>query len=224
MKNFIVTALMLFGLTQANAQVFTGTVEVEKANKEGIYTSTNIDEKYIKTSWQTFISKYGKVEAGKSGAYKIQMASMPTLSDAAINLITRVYTQKGRTQVFMAMALSPEEYITGNHAKYPEVEKILNEFLAKANSEEAVRAEEKITEEVTEKHTKVIKTGEKLARGMEDNKKDKERLLKKLEENKLELEKFIIDIDQNKKDALVSLEALNLQKKKLEDTKSKVIK
>ncbi len=224
MKILLVSTLLFLGLVEANAQVFTGTVEVEKANKEGIYTSTNIDEKFIKSSWQTFISKFGKVETGKGGAYKIQMASMPTLSDAAINLITRVYSQKGRTQVFMAMALNPEENITGNHAKYPEVEKILNDFLAKANSEEAVRVEEKNLEDVSDKHAKVTKTGEKLVRGMEDNKKDKERLLKKLEENKLELEKFIIDIDQNKKDGLVSLDILNQQKKKLEDTKLKVVK
>ena len=224
MKKLLIAAMLLTGFQSVNAQVFSGTQEVEKANKEGLYTSVAVDDKYVKQSWQVELAKYGKVESGKSGAYKVNGAIMPTISGDPVMLLSRVTYEKGRSKVFMSIGLGDEVYINATHPKYAAAEKILNDFVEVMTLQEAVRAEEKKMEEVKDKQAKTIKMGDKLVRAIEDNKKDKEKLLKKIEENKAELEKLLTDVEQNKKDQISTADNSNVQMKKVEEAKAKVPK
>jgi hypothetical protein len=224
MKKLLLAAIILTGFQSVNAQVFSGTQEVDKANKEGLYTSVAVDDKYVKQSWQTELAKYGKVEAGRSGAYRVNSAFMPTISGDPLILVSRLTTEKGRTKIFMSIGLGEEVYVGGSHPKYAAAEKILNDFVEVINLQEAVRTEEKVMEDVLEKQKKTIKTGDKLVRAIEDNKRDKEKLLKRIEENRLELEKLLSDVEQNKKDRISMGENVNVQTKKVEEAKAKVPK
>ncbi|PWK24437.1 hypothetical protein LV89_02950 [Arcicella aurantiaca] len=224
MKKLLLAAMLLAGLQSVNAQVFSGTQEVEKANKEGLYTSVAIDDKYVKQAWQAELAKYGKVESGKSGAYKVTGANMPTISGDPVMLVSRISSEKGRTKIFLSLGLGDEAYVGATHPKYASAEKILNDFVEVINLQEGVRVEEKNLEDVKDKQTKVIKTGDKLVRAIEDNKREKEKLLKKIEENKVELEKLLTDVEQNKKDQISAGENTNVQLKKVEEAKAKVPK
>lgn len=224
MKKLLLAVMLLTGLQSVNAQVFSGTQEVEKANKEGLYTSVAIDDKYVKQAWQVELAKYGKVESGKSGAYKVTGANMPTISGDPIMLVSRISSEKGRTKIFLSLGLGDEVYVGATHPKYASAEKILNDFVEVINLQEAVRVEEKNLDDIKDKQSKVIKTGDKLVRSIEENKREKEKLLKKIEENKVELEKLLTDVEQNKKDQISAGENTNVQMKKVEEAKAKVPK
>jgi hypothetical protein len=224
MKKLLLAAILLTGFQSVNAQVFSGTQEIDKANKEGIYTSVAVDDKYVKQAWQVEMAKYGKVESGKGNSYRVNNATMPTISSDPVMLASRITTEKGRTKIFMSVGMGEEVYVGGTHAKYAAAEKILNDFVEVINLQEAVRKEEGVMEDVTDKQKKTIKTGDKLVRAIEDNKKDKEKLLKKIEENRMELEKLLTDVEQNKKDQITMGENVNVQTKKVEEAKSKVPK
>jgi hypothetical protein len=224
MKKLILAAMLLTGFQSVNAQVFSGTQEIEKANKEGLYTSVAVDDKFVKQAWQVEMAKYGKVESGKGNSYRVNNATMPTIGGDPVMLVSRITTEKGRTKIFMSIGMGEEVYIGGTHPKYAAAEKILNDFVEVINLQEGVRTEEKVMEDVTDKQKKTIKTGDKLVRAIEDNKKDKEKLLKKIEENKLELEKLLTDVEQNKKDQITMGENVNAQMKKVEEAKAKVPK
>jgi hypothetical protein len=224
MKKLLLAAILLTGFQSVNAQVFSGTQEIEKANKEGLYTSVAIDDKYVKQAWQVEMAKYGKVESGKGNSYRVNNATMPTIGSDPVMLASRITTEKGRTKIFMSVGLGEEVYVGGTHPKYAAAEKILNDFVEVLNLQEAVRKEESVMEDVTDKQKKTIKAGDKLVRSIEDNKKDKEKLLKKIEENRLELEKLLTDVEQNKKDQISMGENVNAQMKKVEEAKAKVPK
>jgi hypothetical protein len=224
MKKLLLAAILLTGFQSVNAQVFSGTQEIEKANKEGLYTSVAVDEKYVKQAWQVELAKYGKVESGKGTSYRVNNATMPTISGDPVMLASRITTEKGRTKIFMSIGMGEEVYVGGTHPKYAAAEKILNDFVEIINLQEGVRKEEKVMEDVVDKQKKTIKTGDKLVRAIEDNKRDKEKLLKKIEENKAELEKLLTDVEQNKKDQISMGENVNAQTKKVEEAKAKVPK
>lgn len=224
MKKVLLFAILLIGFQSVNAQVFSGTQEIEKANKEGLYTSVAVDEKFVKQAWQVELAKYGKVESGKGTSYRVNNATMPTISGDPVMLASRITSEKGRTKIFMSIGMGEEVYVGGTHPKYAAAEKILNDFVEMINLQEGVRGQEKIMEDVVDKQKKTIKTGDKLVRAIEDNKREKEKLLKKIEENRLELEKLLTDVEQNKKDQISMGENVNVQTKKVEEAKAKVPK
>ena len=224
MKKLFLAAMLLTGFQSVNAQVFSGTQEIEKANKEGLYTSVAVDEKFVKQAWQVELAKYGKVESGKGNSYRVNNATMPTISGDPVMLASRVTSEKGRTKIFMSIGMGEEVYVGGTHPKYAAAEKILNDFVEIINLQEGVRGQEKVMEDVVDKQKKTIKTGDKLVRAIEDNKREKEKLLKKIEENRLELEKLLTDVEQNKKDQITMGESVNVQTKKVEEAKAKVPK
>ncbi len=224
MKKLLLAAMLLTGFQSVHAQVFSGTQEIEKANKEGLYTSVAVDDKYVKQAWQVELAKYGKVESGKGNSYRVNNATMPTIGGDPVMLVSRITTEKGRTKIFMSIGMGEEVYVGGTHPKYAAAEKILNDFVEVINLQEGVRTEEKVMEDVVDKQKKTIKTGDKLVRAIEDNKKEKEKLLKKIDENKAELEKLLTDVEQNKKDQISMGENVNVQTKKVEEAKAKVPK
>jgi hypothetical protein len=65
MKKLLILSILLFIGKSGFSQVFTGTLEVDRANKEGLYTTVSVDEKYVKESWAQELAKYGRVEDGE---------------------------------------------------------------------------------------------------------------------------------------------------------------
>ena len=122
----------------------------------------------------------------------------------------------------MVINLGNEQYVTANSPKYGEAEKILNNFLEKIQLEENVRNADKELADTQDKQNDALKAGEKLARNIEKNKKEKENLERKLVDNKTELEKLLTDIETNKKDQMKAAEETELKKKAVESAKTRV--
>ncbi|MDH4460591.1 MAG: hypothetical protein QE277_04155 [Flectobacillus sp.] len=219
MKNLLFAALLFLGASTVKAQVFSGIQEVEKASKEGLYTSVAVDEKYVKESWAKELAKYGKIETGKGGAYKILSATIPTISPDPVNLVSRVFSDNGRTKIFLSLALGEENIVNGSHPKYAEGERILTTFVNTVTLEENVRTEQKKLESFQDVQKRIARNSDKLVRSIENNKKEKENLLKKIEENRIELEKLLTDVEQIKKDQVKAGDEVNLQLKRLDEAK-----
>lgn len=219
MKNLLTAVLLLVGINAVNAQVFSGIQEVEKASKEGLYTSVAVDEKYVKGSWAKEVAKYGRVETGKGGAYKVLSATLPTISSDPINLTSRIFSDNGRTKIFLSLSISEEVYVTGSHPKYVEAERMLTNFVNTVTLEENVRTEQKKLESFQDVQKRIARNSDKLVRSIENNKKEKETLLRKIEENRIELEKLLTDVEQSKKDQIKSGEEVNLQMKRLDEAR-----
>jgi hypothetical protein len=224
MKKLLLIVCLFISIQASKAQVFSGTLEIEKANKEGLYTTVPIDEKYVKEAWALEIAKYGRVETGRSGVYRITGANILSISDSPILLTSRIFSEKNRTKIFVSFGFGDEVYINGGHPKYAAAEQLLNNFVEQISLQENVRVQEKSMETVSDKQKKIVKTGDKLVRAIEDNKKEKEKLLKKIEENASELEKLLSEVEQNKKDQIKAMEDVSIQQKKVEEAKQKIPK
>ena len=230
MKNLLLICLLALFTVKASAQVvFAGTQEFDKVKKEGLYTSLNIDNKYIEKGWRLKLAEFGKVIVTKD-VYTVTSAMIPSIAEAPISLISKVYTKKGRTEIFLALNLRDSLFVTSKHEKYAEAEKILVSFSNLMLWEESVRKGEEVFNDVVKKQEKVIKAGEKLVKNIEGNAKDKERLGKKENDNANDLKKYLQDKDENAaeqtkvKDELEKLKAINPTEKELSAATKKVEK
>lgn len=224
MKQLLILSILLIIGKSAFSQVFTGTLEVDRANKEGLYTTVSVDEKYVKESWAQELAKYGRVEDGRSGVYRITGANIPSISSLPLMVVSRVFYDKGRTKIFVSFGFEDQIYINGGHSQYPQAEKFLNNFVDLITQQENVRIQQKALDDINDKQKKFAKTGDKLVKSIEDNKKEKERLLRKIEENGVALEKLLSDVEQNKKDQIKIQEEVANQQKKLEEARTKLPK
>lgn len=214
---FLLNFLIISQLTNAQV-ILAGSELFEKARKDGLYFTINVDKKFIEKEWQNYISKFGKVSKTKD-FYEISNAKMMDISPDPVYFQSKLTGDKTKTTIFCAFDTGGGNMVTTNTNNYPAAEKIMKDFYGVAMYNEAVRLAEKDVEASEENLEKVIKTGERLAKDIERNKKEKENLLKKLEENKLNLEKLIADQTANKQDQENAKIALEEKKKALEQVK-----
>lgn len=230
MKKAIIVLFLLVSAKFASAQVvFAGSQEFDKVKKEGLYTSLNVDNKYVEKGWRLKLAEYGKVIVTKD-VYSVTSANIPSIAEAPINFISKVYTKKGRTEVFIALNLRDSLYVTAKHEKYAEAEKILVSFANLMLWEESVRKTEEAYNDVIKKQEKVIRAGEKLVNNIEGNGKDKEKLGRKESDNAADFKKYTEEKDANAreqtqvKEELEKLKAVNPTEKELATAQKKVEK
>jgi hypothetical protein len=222
MKNVWLVILGVAAAFSASAQVFSASQEIEKGvNRDGMYISSAVREKFVKESWKARLAAFGRVDERRD-TYTVTGANIAALSADPVTLTSKISSKGGRTTVFMAINLGNEEYITANHSKYGAAEKILNDFAEKLTLEEGVRAAEKELKDSEEKRSDVTNLGEKLVRRIEDNAKEKERLQRKLQENADDLIKFKQDQEKNKVDQSRMAEEVELKRKAVENAKGRL--
>ncbi len=221
MKKIIYFLLLLANITFG--QVFSGSQEIEKSQREGAYILTAIDQKFVEKSWQSHIASLGKQNSSK-GAITITNAKIDDISTDPITIYTKVGKQKDRTLVFMSVVLANGNIVTNGHEKWSSLEKFLTNYQDKLTLEDAVRIAENDQNDAIDNHKKIVRNGDKLKDKVEENKKDKEKLLKKIEENRVELEKLLTDIETNKKDQTKALGEIEVKKNSLDDAKMRVPK
>jgi hypothetical protein len=210
MKKALLTGILLIaslvGFTQT---ILSGSEVFGKERKEGFYMTINIEKKIIEKDWLLFISKYGGVAQSRE-VFNIKAANIPDIMSEPINLRTKVTShQKFKTKIFASFDVDGGNTVSENSNSFRGVEKLLKDFYAFAMQNEDVRLAERDSEESQKNLDWVNKTGDKLARDIEKNKREKEKLLKKIEENRIELEKLLKDQIDNKQDqenARISLE------------------
>ncbi len=219
MKKILLFLNLMIISQLSNAQtILSGSELFDKARKEGLYFTINVDKKYIEKDWQNYISKFGRVSKSKE-IYTIASAKMADISPESVNFQTKITGDKTKTTIFCAFDTGGGNMVTSNTSNYADAERVLKDFYITAMHNEDVRLAERDVEESQRNSEKVVKTGDRLAKDIERNKREKENLLKKIEENRLELEKLLADQTSNQQDQENARIALEEKKKSLEQVK-----
>lgn len=219
MKKLFIIYILLLSIQSIHAQVFTGTQEIERATKEGLYTTVAIEDKYIKPILQNELAKYGSVEVGRNNVFRITGARISSISSDPLMVVSKISSDKGKNKIFLSIGFGDEVYINSSHPKYLAAERILNDIVDQLKRQGDVRLEEKNLDEIKTKQIKAVSVADRLTRALENNKREKDRLLLKIEENRIELERLQMEVEQNKKDQLLMNEGLINQQKKVEEAK-----
>lgn len=199
-KSILVLVLLIFSQLSFAQTILSGSEVFGKDRKEGFYMTLNIDKKYIEKDWSLFISKYGGVAQNRE-VFNIAAANLPEISSDPINLMTKVTSdQKLKTKIFASFDIGGGNMVSQNSKNFDGIENILKDFYAFAMQNEDVRLAERDAEESHKNLDRVNKTGDRIVKEIEKNKREKENLLKKIEENKVELEKLLQNQITNKQD------------------------
>ncbi len=201
MRKVLLTGFLLVASFAGFAQtILSGSEVFGKDRKEGFYMTLNIEKKFIEKEWSLFISKYGGVAQSRE-TFNIAAANISEVSADPINLMTKIISdQKVKTKVFASFDLGGGNMVSDNNKEFKGVENLLKDFYAFAMQNEDVRLAERDAEESQKNLDRVNKTGDRLTRDIEKNKREKEKLLKEIEENRVELEKLLKDQISNKQD------------------------
>lgn len=184
-----------------------GKQEIDKTNLEGLYITTGISDKHIGKYWEKYLQQYGKVNSSRGGVYKVPQAAIPTISAANINVISKVSTTSGRSQIFAHLDLGGGVYVSQDAEGYESAKTFLAKFIDYATALDEVRIAEEAMKEAEKKFNKLTNTGE-------DIKKDIEKTNQKLAQLKVEL-------DVNQQEINTSKADLSAKQKAFDEAKAK---
>jgi len=214
--------IFLIGLTgAARAQtVYAGESTIENVKAPGLYLTVQGDGRQIEKDWESQLKTYGRVTASR-GLYRVPNANVPSVSPEPVNVMSTVKSSRRSAAIFVAFDLGSGNFVRPGGTGYSAAEQILKEFAARSLFGQEVRGAESGFDDAQKTHQKMVKTGERLQREMEQNAKDKERLLNRIEENAKELEQLRKDIETNKTDQATALTELENRKANVEAVKKK---
>ena len=173
--------------------------EVEKVQYDGVSASCAVDDKFVGKDWEAYLTKFGRVATARGGTYKVAGANMPSVQAEPVNILSRVTNSRGVTQVFMAVDLGNNNFVTAGTFQYTEVENLLKKFMSLTLLNEEQRVAEKAVEESQKNHQKLVKSGDRLVRDIDKTTKELEQLKKDLEQNKTDQTNGLTDIDTKRK-------------------------
>lgn len=222
MKKILVLLLLSIGSFSVKAQVFTGMSEVDKSKKEGVYTFVNTQEKYARTSWKAYLSKFGKVVEGKNGTYASSDIQIASISDKPLTVVSKVSEENKKVKLFISIATGADEYIQTGHAKLSEASTWIEDFIKIVDLEEGVRVEENKLAELIAAQAKNSKQSERLIRELDSNARQINNLEERLKEAKIDKEKILTNQVQNKLDQKTKEGEIAAQKLAVEAAKQKI--
>ena len=173
--------------------------EVEKVQYDGVSASCVVDDKYVGKDWEAYLTKFGRVTTARGGTYRVAGANVPTIQAEPVNLISRVTNSRGVTQVFLAVDLGNNNFVSTGTYQYTEAENMLKKFMDLTLLNEEQRVADKAVEESQKNHQKMVKTGDKLVRDIDKTTKELEQLKKDLEKNKIDQTSGLTDMDTKRK-------------------------
>ena len=216
---FLICLFVLMNTARAQT-VYAGESTIEKIKTPGLYLTIQGDGKQIEKDWETQLKSYGRLTASR-GLYRVPSADIPAISSEPINMVSTVKASRGSATIFAGFDLGSGNFVTPGGTGYSAAEQLLNGFANKSLFGQEVRTAEGGFDEAQKNHQKMVKTGERLQREIEQNAKEKERLLKRIEDNAKELEKLEKDIEINKTDQANALTELENRKANVEAVKTK---
>lgn len=188
--------------------VSSGKETIDKIAYSGLILSQGIPDKYMSSYWEEYLAKFGKVR-GKKGSYRIEKASVKSLSSNPVQIVSQVSAvNKSTSKVFAALGMDGAFITLDNDQAYRAAESILKDFADYAASRDRVRTAD-------EDFTSSEKTYLKLQREIEEKSREIEKTEKKLTELRAEVQKGKADLQS-------SLPGLQSKQKVLEAAKSKV--
>lgn len=222
---FLVTLACLFLLilpgSALHAQtVYAGESQIEKSKVPGLYLTVQGDGRQIEKDWEAQLSGYGRMTSSR-GLYRVPNANIPAISSEPINLASTVKSSRNSATIFAAFDLGSGNFVRPGGTGYSAAEQLLKDFANKSLFGQEVRTAEGGFEEAQKNHQKMVRTGERLQRDIEQNAKEKERLLKRIDENARELEQLKKDLEANKTDQINAMTELENRKKNVEAVKQK---
>ncbi|AKD55622.1 hypothetical protein [Spirosoma radiotolerans] len=218
---YILIYCLLAPITSTIAQtVYAGESTVDKVKLSGLYLTIQGDGKQIEKDWEAQLQTYGRATSSR-GTYRVPNASISAISSEPINLISTVKSSRTSATIFTAYDLGSGTFVTPGGTGYAAAEDILKNFASKTLYEQEVRVAQTSFDDAQKNHQKMVRTGEKLQRDIEQNAKEKEKLLKRIDDNAKELEQLIKDQATNKTDQETALTELDSRKKNMEAVKAK---
>ena len=212
--------LILWGSVAHAQTVYAGESMVDKFKLPGLYLTVQGDGKQIEKDWASQLSGYGRMTASR-GLYRVPAADIPAISSEPINLASTVKSSRNSATIFAAFDLGSGNFVRPGGSGYSATEQLLKDFASRSLFEQEVRTAETGFEEAQKNHQKIVRTGERLQRDMEQNAKEKERLLKRIDDNAKELEQLKKDLEANKTDQIKASTELENRKKNVEAVKLK---
>ncbi len=221
-QHILLAAIGLFvsGLTASAQAVTAGEQTIDKNKVPGLTLTVPIEGKQAEKDWAEQLKSYGKVTNSR-GTYKVATAYIPALSAEPINLMSTVDRSRNSATIFTAFDLGNGTFITAGSDKYAAAEKMLSEFATTAQYNQQVRDAEGLQADADKSYQKAVKTGERLQRDIERNKKEKETLLRRLDDNAKELEQLTKDTETNKTEQTTTQADLENRRKAAEAVRLK---
>lgn len=209
MKKIIIVSLVCFWHIVLSAQtVLTGKQAIEKNNFEGLYVTTEIAEKHLSKYWGMYLKQYGKVNSARSGVCRLPEASILSISSSPVNLVSRVSSSNGGSQVFVHLDLGGGTYVCQGTKGYEGAKVFLKKFVDYALLLEEARIAEDAMQEAEKNFNKLSRKRETLQRD-----------IIKTEEKLVQLKK---DLENNQTDAANAQADLKFKTKVFETAKMKV--
>lgn len=216
-----VAICLLAGYLPADAQTVTaGEQTIDKNKLPGFTLTLPIDGRQAEKDWAEHLKTYGKVTESR-GTYKVSTAYIPTLSSEPINLISTVDRSRKSTAIFTSFNLGGGNFITAGSINYAAAEKMLMDYGNMAQYNQQVRDAEELQTQADQNYQKAVKTGERLVRDIERNKKEKETLLRRLDDNAKELEQLTKDTETNRTEQATNQADLDNRRKAAEAVRLK---
>jgi hypothetical protein len=200
------TLLLTYGLFAQTP--LPGKQDIDKTSFEGLYVTTKIEDKYLEKYWESYLKQNGKVSSSRGGVYRMSGVTISRISSDPVNVVSKVSSAKGGSQVFMYVDLGNGAYVTQGTKGYSEAEAFLRDFAASSSLYDDARVSEEAMKDTEKSYNKMVSKGERL-------KKDIDKTTKELEELKKELE-------INQKDQANSQADLEGKKKAFDDAKAKL--
>lgn len=218
---YLFVLLLVLPFTTAHAQtIYAGETMVDKVKVSGLYLTLTGNGRQIEKNWEEQLKTFGRLSASR-GTYRVSNASVNGVSPDPINLISTVKSTKSAATIFASFDLGSGNFVKPGDAGYSAAESLLKTFGATTQHNQEVSLAEASFDDAQKAHQKVVRTGEKLQRDLENNTKEKEKLLKRIDDNAKELEKLQQDIETNKTEQATAVTELENQKNNVEVVKAK---
>ena len=185
----IVFSLLVISCLSALAQK----VEIEEKamksfglERNGFATTLALEDKFVEKAWVKKLKEFGKVERDKN-EYKVNLAEVPSVSNAQVTIYSYVLPSSGGVMVWYAIDKGSGYVNEENKKEFDAAVKILHDFGVEryvADINEQIKEAEDALRDVVKDQEKVVNKGSKLATDLEENKEHKIELLQELKSNK----------------------------------------
>jgi len=197
----IMAAALLLTTLSLNAQTISpGKQNIDKQDYFGLNLNQNISEKYLSKYWESYLEKFGKVKS-KRGVYSIEKASVPSVSNAPVQLTSQINSGKDLSQVFLALYVNGQYVTNASDDTYKNAESILKDFSDYAGVREEARVADEIFTTSEKSYQKQTKDNDNTAKEIEKTEKKLAEMRAELEKRKLEADNSLVDL-QNKQKTL----------------------
>lgn len=199
-RSIIAVALLLTTISLSAQTISPGKQTIDKQEYFGLNLNQNIAEKYLSKYWESYLDRFGKVKS-KRGIYSIEKASIPSISNAPVQLTSHINSGKDLSQVFLALYVNGQYVTNASDETYKNAESILKDFSEYAGVREEARVADEIFTTSEKSYQKQIKDNDNTTKEIEKTEKKLIEMRAELEKKKLEADNSLIDL-QNKQKTL----------------------